>query len=93
MIPTLSKIGRGMRIHFEKIGELAWKERKVKSTETSNVNDAGHCLAKNSQQSGNVDRTTPLTRHTCAVQFDHSAHRPLNALGLAQDGTHVQGQA
>ena len=31
----------------------------------------------------------PLTRHICAVQFDHSAHRTLNALSLAQ----VQDQA
>ena len=29
--------------------------REVKSTETNNVNDADHCLAKNSQQSGNED--------------------------------------
>ena len=26
----------------------------------------------------------PLTRHICAVRFDHSAHRTLDALGLAQ---------
>ena len=26
--------------------------REVKSTETNNVNDADHCLAKNCQQSG-----------------------------------------
>ena len=26
----------------------------------------------------------PLTRHICAIKFDHSAHRTLNALGLAQ---------
>ena len=29
--------------------------REVKSTETNNVNDADHCLAKNCQQSGNED--------------------------------------
>ena len=29
--------------------------REVKSTETNNVNDADHCLAKNSQQLGNGD--------------------------------------
>ena len=29
--------------------------REVKSTETNNVNDADHCLAKNCQQSGNDD--------------------------------------
>ena len=29
--------------------------REVKSTETNNVNDADHCLAKNCQQSGNGD--------------------------------------
>ena len=29
--------------------------REVKSTETNNVNDAEHCLAKNCQQSGNED--------------------------------------
>ena len=28
-------------------------------------------------------RQDPLTKHMCAVQFDHSAHRTLNALGLA----------
>ena len=27
MIAIHSKIGQGMSIHFEKIGELAWKER------------------------------------------------------------------
>ena len=27
MIPIDSKIGQGMKIHFEKIGELSWKER------------------------------------------------------------------
>ena len=29
--------------------------REVKPTETNNVNDADHCLAKNSQQSANGD--------------------------------------
>ena len=29
--------------------------REVKSTETNNVNDADHCLAKNCRQSGNGD--------------------------------------
>ena len=29
--------------------------REVKSTETSSVNDADHCLVKNGQQSGNED--------------------------------------
>ena len=29
--------------------------REVKSTETNKVNDADPCLAKNSQQSGNLD--------------------------------------
>ena len=29
--------------------------QEVKSKETNNVNDADHCLAKNSQQSGNGD--------------------------------------
>ena len=29
--------------------------REVKSAESNNVNDADHCLAKNSQQSGNGD--------------------------------------
>ena len=31
----------------------------------------------------------PLTRHVCAIQFDHNAHRTLNALGLGQ----IQDQA
>ena len=32
-----------------------YPSREVKSTETNNVNDADHCLAKNCQQSGNED--------------------------------------
>ena len=65
-----SKIGQGMRIHFEKLlneygrNDLIpvylendtfnfYLNGEVKSTEPHNVNDAGHCFAKNSQQSGN----------------------------------------
>ena len=72
MILTHSKIGQGMRIHFEKLGNWHGKNeliplslensifnfhlsREAKSTETNNVNDADHCLAKNCQQSGNGD--------------------------------------
>ena len=71
MIPIHSKIGQGMRIHFEKLVNWYGKNesilvylenifnfylnREVKSTETNNVNDADHCLAKNCQQSGNGD--------------------------------------
>ena len=71
MIPIHSKIGQGMRIHFEKLVNWYGKNelfpvylgnifnfylnRKVKSTKTNNVNDADHRLAKNSQQSGNED--------------------------------------
>ena len=72
MIPIHSKVGKGMRIHFEKLVHLQGKNelipanlennifnfylnREVKSTETSSVNDADHCLAKNSQLSGNED--------------------------------------
>ena len=69
MIPTHSKIGQGMRIHFGKLvnwhgkNELIlvylennifnfYLNREVKSTETNNVNDADHYLAKNCQQAG-----------------------------------------
>ena len=72
MIPIHSKIGQGMRIHFEKRVNWCGKNelipvylennifnfylnREMKSTETNNVNDADHCLAKNCQQSGNGD--------------------------------------
>ena len=72
MIPVHSKIGQGMRIHFEKLvnwygkNELIpvyfennifnfYLSKEVKSTDTNIVNDADHCLAKNSQQSGNGD--------------------------------------
>ena len=72
MIPIHSKIGQGMRSHFEKLvnwhgkNELIpvyleniifnfYLNREVKSTETNDVNGADHCLAKNSQQSGNGD--------------------------------------
>ena len=69
MIPTHSKIDQGMRTHFEKLvnwhgkNELIpvylennfYLNREVKSTDTTNVNDADHCLAKNCQQSGNRD--------------------------------------
>ena len=72
MIPLHSKIGQGMRIHFDKLvnwhgkNELipvclennifkVYLNREVKSTETNEVNDADHCLAKNSQPSGNGD--------------------------------------
>ena len=59
-----------MRVHFEKLVNWCGKNdlipvylennslylnREVKSTETNNVNDADHYLAKNSQQSGNGD--------------------------------------
>ena len=70
MILNHSKIGHGMRTHFEKLdnrhakNELIpvylennifnfYMNREVKSTETNNVNDADHYLAKNCQQSGN----------------------------------------
>ena len=72
MIPIHNKIGKGMRIHFEKLENWHGKNelfpdylennifnfhlnREVKSPETNNVNDADHCLAKNSQQWGNDD--------------------------------------
>ena len=72
MIPIHSKIGQGMRIHFEKLVNWHGKNehipvylennifnfylnREVLSTETNNLNDADHHLAKNSQQSGNGD--------------------------------------
>ena len=64
VIPIHSKIGKGMRIRFEKLVNWHGKNelipvylennifnfywnREVKSTETNNVNDADHCLAKN----------------------------------------------
>ena len=69
MIPTHSKIGRGMRIHFEKLLDEDGQNEvisvyfenifkfylngEVKSAETHNVNDAEQCFAKKSQQSGN----------------------------------------
>ena len=72
MIPIHSKIGQGMRTHFEKLVNKYGKNelipvnlennilnfhlnREVKSAETNNVNDAVHCFAKNSRQSGNGD--------------------------------------
>ena len=72
MIPIHSKIGQGMRIHFENLGKWHGKNkliplylennifnfylnREVKSNDINNVNDADHCLAINSQQSGNGD--------------------------------------
>ena len=65
MNPIHSKIGKGKRIHFENLVNWHGKHelilvyfenkmsREVKSTETNNVKDADHCLAKNSQQPGN----------------------------------------
>ena len=72
MIPIHSKIGQGMRTHFEKL--VSWHgknelipvylennifnfylNREVKSTETNNVHDADHCLAKICHQLGNGD--------------------------------------
>ena len=70
LIPTHSKIGQGMGIHFEILvngyGNNAlipvypendtfnsYLNREVKSAETNNVNDAEHCFAKDSRQSGN----------------------------------------
>ena len=72
MILIHSKIGQGIRIHFEELvnwygkNELIpvylennifnfYLNREVESTETNNVNDADHCLAKNCQQSANGD--------------------------------------
>ena len=72
MIPMYSKIGQGMKIHFEKLVNWHGKNelipvyiennifnfflhREVTSTETNNVNDADHCLAKKGQQLGNED--------------------------------------
>ena len=72
MIAIQSKIGQGMRTHFEKLvnrhgkNELIpvylennifnfYLNRELNSTQTNNVNDAEHCLAKNCQQSGNED--------------------------------------
>ena len=67
MIPIHSRIGQGMRIHFEKLVKWHGKNelnpvylennifnfylnREVKPTETNDVNDADHCLAKNCEQ-------------------------------------------
>ena len=72
MIAIQSKIGQGMRTHFEKLVKRHGKNelipvylennifnfylnRELNSTQTNNVNDAEHCLAKNCQQSGNED--------------------------------------
>ena len=75
MIPIHSKIGQGMRFHFEKLVNWYGKNelipvyldlnQEVNSTETNYVNDADHCLAKNCQQSGNGDgRSSALVSPT-----------------------------
>ena len=71
MIPIHSKIGQGMRHHFEKLVNWHGKNElvpvylenifnfylsgEVKLTETNNVKHADHYLAKTGQQSGNGD--------------------------------------
>ena len=73
-IPIHSKICQEMRIYLKLVNWHGKKKlirvflannilnfyvnREVKSTETKNVNDAGHYIAKNCQQSGNGDSRT-----------------------------------
>ena len=44
-------------VYFENNIFNFYLNREMQSTESNNVNDADHCLAKNCQQSGNGDGT------------------------------------